>query len=403
MSKFNPEESLAKARLILEEKSGVVPTIERSTTFSVDHPTTMTKIFQGEMGPNEGYFLYGRHLNPTVAALNKALAAMENTEAAYSTASGLGAIVCTMSQLCQKGDHIVSSSVIYGGTHALFKNVFPTLGIEVTFVNPHDIAAFKAAIKPNTKAFYIESVANPTLQVADLKALAEIAHANGISLVVDNTFMPLLISPKEFGADVVVHSLTKFINGASDVIGGVICGTQEFINKLMDLQTGRTMLFGPTMDPRAAFDVLQRLPHLALRMREHSSRTMLIAKRLEELKVKVIYPGLKSHPHHELLSSLLNPGYGFGGLIAVDCGTIERAEKFLAALQAEGFGAIAVSLGYYDTLMSCSGSSTSSEISIEEQQEMGLSPGLVRISIGYTGDINERMKQLEKAIVAAGL
>jgi methionine-gamma-lyase len=242
------------------------------------------------------------------------------------------------------------------------------------------------------------------LKVADIPALADIAHARGLALVVDNTFTPVLVSPAQLGADVVVHSLTKFVNGASDIIGGVICARQELVYRLMDLHTGRVMLLGPTMDPRVAFDVAQRLPHLPLRMREHSRRALAVAEHLERLGAPVIYPGLPSHPQHSRFAAQLNPGYGFGGLIAIDCGTAERAEHALDVLQNEvGFGLIAVSLGYFDTLMSCSGSSTSSEIAPEKQAKMGLSPGLLRISIGLTGDLDDRLAQIEQALRAVGM
>jgi methionine-gamma-lyase len=206
------------------------------------------------------------------------------------------------------------------------------------------------------------------------------------------------------GADVVLHSLTKFINGASDLVGGAICASQQFIYDLMDVHTGRIMLFGPTMDPRTAFDVIQRLPHLGLRMKEHGRRALAMARLLEDLGLKVRYPGLESHPGHQLMEAMRNVGYGYGGVIALDCGTVKQAEKLLDVLQnQERFGLIAVSLGYYDTLMSCSGSSTSSEIPPEDQATMGLSPGLVRISAGFTGDLDMQLHALERGVKAAGL
>jgi len=187
-------------------------------------------------------------------------------------------------------------------------------------------------------------------------------------------------------------------------VGGAICGTAKFVGELMDLHKGRAMLLGPTMDPRTAFDVYQRLPHLPIRMREHSRRALAAARLLADHGVKVGYPGLPGHLGHELYASMLNEGYGFGGMLTVDCGTAERAGKFMSSLQNdEDFGYIAVSLGYFDTLMSCSGSSTSSEIAEEEQREMGLSPGLVRMAIGFTGDLADRLAQLERAARKAGL
>ena len=181
----------------------------------------------------------------------------------------MSAISCTLLQICRGGDHIVASDTVYGGTHALLSDLLPTMDINTTFVDPTDTAGFEAAIRPETKVLYVETMGNPTLKVADIPALARLAHDRGIQLVVDNTFTPMMISPAVLGADVVVYSLTKFVNGASDMIAGAICASQAFINQLMDLHTGRVMLLGPTMDPRNAFDVIQRLPHLGLRMREH--------------------------------------------------------------------------------------------------------------------------------------
>jgi methionine-gamma-lyase len=198
--------------------------------------------------------------------------------------------------------------------------------------------------------------------------------------------------------------MTKFINGASDLIAGAICGSQELINQLMDLHTGRVMLLGPTMDPTAAFEILQRLPHLAIRMREHGRRAMAVAERLEALGTSVRYPGLPTHPQYEAMTAMMNPNFGFGGMLNLDCKTREKAESLMSRLQnAERFGLIAVSLGYFDTLMSCSGSSTSSEIQPEDQETMGLSPGLLRFSIGYTGDLQKRLEQLERAVREVGL
>jgi methionine-gamma-lyase len=223
-------------------------------------------------------------------------------------------------------------------------------------------------------------------------------------LVVDNTFTPIVLTPSHLGADVVIHSLTKFINGASDLLGGVICADRDFVYRLMDLHHGRAMLLGPVLDPRSAFDVLQRLPHLPLRMREHGARAMAIASRLEEIGAPVIYPGLASHPHHRLLRSMINQGFGYGGILAIDCGTRETANRLMSILQnKEAFGLIAVSLGYFDSLISNSGASTSSEIAPEDQKKMGISPGLVRISIGYTGGLDERIAEIERAVREVGL
>lgn len=405
MQAFDPEQSLSQARREFGEHGGVAPSISRSSTFTVMDPAYMPEIFKGMRGPEKnGCFLYSRHFNPTNAVLGRYLAALEGTESAQGTASGMSAISCTLLQLCRQGDHIVASDTIYGGTHALLDEMLPEMGISTTFVDPADMSAIKQAITSRTKVLYVETMGNPTLKIADIPKLARLAKQNQLSLVVDNTFTPLLVSPARLGADVVVYSLTKFINGASDLVAGAICASKDFIYRLKDLHTGRIMLLGPTMDPRTAFDIIQRLPHLAIRMREHGRRAMVIAAHLEKLGVKVSYPGLASHPQHALFNQILNQGFGYGGMLTVDCGNQEKAEQLMRILQNdEKFGYIAVSLGYFDTLMSCSGSSTSSEIPPEDQCKMGLSPGLVRISVGFTGSLDDRRQQIESAVRSAGL
>jgi len=404
MARFNPEAALIATRREFGEHGGVTASVERSSTFTVLDPKTMPEIFQGKRGPEQGgYWLYSRHFNPTVDVLARYLAAMEGTEFAACTASGMGAISCALLQLCHAGDHIVSSDTVYGGTHALLSETLPQMGITTTFVDPTDVAAFAAAITPRTKLLYTEVVGNPTLKVADIPALAEVAHQRGVKLVVDNTFTPMVFSPACLGADAVIYSLTKFINGASDLLGGAVCGSRDLVYELMDLHTGRLMLFGPTMDPRVAFDVTQRLPHLALRMREHSRRALAIAERLQEMGAPICYPGLATHPQHHLFASMMNDGFGFGGMLTLDCGSEARAQQLMSTLQnEEQFGLIAVSLGYFDTLMSCSSVSTSSEIPPEVQKRMGLSPGLLRMAVGYTGALEDRLDQIVRAVRAVG-
>jgi methionine-gamma-lyase len=352
-----------------------------------------------------GCYLYGRHFNPTVYVLGRQIAAYEGAQAGYCTASGLAAIAATVMQLCDTGDHIVASRTVYGGTFALLHDYLPTkAGVTTTFVDVADLAAVERAFTPRTKVLYCESMSNPTLRVADIPRLAEIAHRYGAQMVVDNTFTPLIVAPIQLGADVVVHSLTKFMNGASDHIAGAVCGTTEFILKLMDLHTGSLMLLGPTMDPQVAFDISLRLPHLGLRMVEHSRRAQAIATRLDALGLPVTYPGLATHPDHALLAGLANPDFGHGGILALDLGTRERAFEFMGLLQNEHqFGLMAVSLGFSETLMSCSASSTSSEMPEDELAKAGIMPGLVRLSIGYTGTLEQRWSQLRSVLEQMGL
>lgn len=407
MSQFDPLESLASMRHEFGEHGGVNMSIETSTTFTVIDPETMPQMFQGQYGPESGgCYLYGRHFNPTVYVLGKQLAALEGAEAGYCTASGMSAIAAVILQLCAAGDRVVSSNTIYGGTFALFDEYLPEkTGLEVEFVDCSDLAAVERALAAEpTRVLYVETMSNPTLRVADIPALAELAHRHGAQLVVDNTFCPLLISPLQLGADIVVHSLTKFINGASDAIAGAICGREQFIASLMDLQHGSVMLLGPTMDPRVAFNISLRLPHLGLRMTEHSRRAQIFASRLEALGLPVIYPGLPNHPDRGLLEEIGNAQFGAGGIFGVDLGSAERANRFMHLLQnLDRFGFIAVSLGYFETLLSCSASSTSSELSAEDQINAGIAPGLVRVSVGYTGSVEQRWSQLEEALKQLGI
>mmetsp|Transcript_38185 Transcript_38185/g.85103 ORF Transcript_38185/g.85103 Transcript_38185/m.85103 type:complete len:603 (+) Transcript_38185:88-1896(+) len=381
------------------EWGGVNNSIEVSTTFTVLEPATLQDIFQGQRGPQHGCYLYGRSFNPTVRALGRQLAALEGTEAAYACSSGMAAISSTLMALCNAGDHVVASNTVYGGTYALLKSFLPQkCNITTTFVPIHNLSAVAAAITDKTKVIYTETVSNPTLVVADLPNLAALARARGITLVVDNTFTPFIISPARHGAHVVVHSMTKFMSGASDIVAGAVCGSTSFIQSLMDLHTGSLMLLGPTMDPKIASELSLRLPHLSLRMQEHCRRASFMATQLHTLGAQVTYPGLPHHPQHDLMAALANPGYGFGGLFGVDLGQADHANAFMQRLQNKhGFGYMAVSLGYFDTLMSLSGSSTSSEMTDNDKAAAGISPGYVRVSVGITGSLEQRWSQLQES------
>jgi methionine-gamma-lyase len=404
MTTQNPIKRLAEARHEFGEHGGVNMSVEASTTFTVMQPGTMPELFAGRKAAPEGCYLYGRHFNPTVYQLGRQLAAIEGTEAAYCAASGMAAISAAILQLCNSGDHVVASNTVYGGSYALLHDFLPTkANINTIFVDVTDLAAVEAAITDKTRLIYAESIANPTLRVADIPQLAEIAHKHGLQLVIDNTFSPLLLSPVALGADVVVHSMTKFINGASDIIAGAVCGTTEFIQGLMDLHLGPLMMLGPTMDPTIAAKISLRIPHLALRVTEHAQRAETFAVRLQELGVPVSYPGLADHPDYDLMRDLRCKDYGFGGILTLDLGSEQRANNLMDVLQNRyGFGFMAVSLGYFDTLMSCPGSSTSSEMTDEDMSSAGIGAGLVRISVGYTGTVEQRWQQLESALRDVG-
>lgn len=375
------------------EFGGVNPSISDSSTYTFLSAKSMFDTFEGN---TDGCYLYSRHSSPSNLYLSAALAQMENTEAANVTASGMGAITAVLMQLCKKGDHIITSRTIYGGTYAFLKNFLPEFGVDVDFVDITNLDKIKSLIKPNTKVIYLETVSNPLLEVADVAAISEIGKTNNIKVVVDNTFSPLSVTPANLGADVVIHSLTKYINGSSDTVGGVICGTEDFINDLKNVNNGACMLFGSTMDSMRSASILKNMRTLHLRMKQHSANALYLAKAFNEIGIKTVYPGLESHPSHEIYKSMYNNEYGFGGMLTIDVGTLEKANAVMELMQERNVGYLAVSLGFYKTLFSAPGTSTSSEIPADEQQEMGLSNGLIRFSIGLDNDI-ERTFELIKS------
>ena len=391
---FNPADNIQDLQNF-GEFGGVNPSISDSSTYTFLSAKTMFDTFEGNA---EGCYLYSRHSSPSNLYLGEALAAMEGTETANVSASGMGAITPTLLQLCQAGDHIVSSRTIYGGTYAFMKNFIPRMQIETSFVDITKLDVVEAAINKNTKVIYCESVSNPLLEVADIAALAKIAKKHHLKLVVDNTFSPLSISPAILGADVVIHSLTKFINGSSDTVGGVVCGTQEFINDLRNVNNGASMLLGSTMDSLRAASVLKNLRTLHIRMKQHSKNGLYLAQKFESDGLKTVYPGLKSHPSHELFKSMMHPDYGFGGMLTIDVGSLDKANELMELMQNKNLGYLAVSLGFYKTLFSAPGTSTSSEIPEEEQKEMGLSDGLIRFSIGLDDDIERTYQMMHQCM-----
>jgi methionine-gamma-lyase len=395
--KFDPSTSIHDY-LVFGEFGDVNPSITDSSTFTFMNPERMEELFDHEI---EGCFLYSRHWNPINKFLANALARLEDTESAQVTSSGMGAISSTVLDICSSGDEIISSRTIYGGTYALFKNFLPKLGIKVKFLDLKNLDAISSSLTPRTKIIYGESISNPLLEVTDIPSLAKISSAAGAKLVIDNTFSPMMISPKRLGADIVIHSMTKFINGTSDCVAGCICSTHDFINTLTDINTGATMLLGPVLDSFRAASILKNLHSLHIRIRKHSENALFLAQGFEDLGIKVFYPGLKSNPDHELLNSMMNDGFGYGGMMAIDAGSYEKASKLMTRMQEEKVGYLAVSLGYFKTLFSSPGHSTSSEIPEEEQKKMGLSDGLVRFSIGLDNDITlafERIKKCMKEI-----
>ena len=377
------------------EYGDVNPSITDSATYTFMTEDSMIDAFHGEA---EGCFLYSRHWNPSNKYLAEALAAMEGTESAWVTASGMAAITTAILQLCNSGDHLVTSVTTYGGTFAFLKNYLPKFNIDITFVDITDLDSVRNALRPNTKVLYTESLTNPMLQVSNLPELAKITRQNGTKLVVDNTFTPMIISPAVLGADIVVYSMTKFINGKNDCVAGAICASDEFISDISDVNTGTAMLLGPVLDPLRSSSILKNLGTLHIRMQKHSHNAMYLAKKFKEIGLKCIYPGLVEHPQHKLLKEIMHKNYGFGGMIAIDVETAERAAPFMEMMQERGVGYHAVSLGYFKTLFSNSGKSTSSEVPEEIQMEMGLSPGLIRFSVGLDHDIERTFQTIKSCL-----
>jgi len=382
------------------EFGGINPSISDSSTYTFLSAKTMFDTFEGNA---DGCYLYSRHSSPSNLYLGEALAAMEGTETSNVSASGMGAITAVLMQLCAAGDHIVSSRTIYGGTYAFLKNFTPKLNIKTSFVDITSLKSVEAAITSQTKVLYCESVSNPLLEVADIEALSVIAKKHNLQLVVDNTFSPLSISPKQLGADIIIHSLTKFINGASDTIGGVVCGTQQLIDNLRNVNDGAAMLFGATMDSLRAASILKNLRTLHIRMKQHSANAMYLSKQFESLGVKTVYPGLETHPSHNVFKRQMNTEFGYGGMLTIDVGTLEKANALMELMQGKNLGYLAVSLGFYKTLFSAPGSSTSSEIPEDEQKEMGLSPGLIRFSVGLDNDIERTFKSMSACMKSVGI
>jgi len=393
--KFKPANSIQDLQYF-GEFGGVNPSISDSSTYTFISAKTMLDTFEGN---TDGCYLYSRHVSPSNLYLGEALAAMEGTEAANVSASGMGAITSTLLQLCTAGDHVVSSRTIYGGTYAFLKNFTPRINIKTSFVDITNLETVEAAITKNTKVLFCETVSNPLLEVADLKNLSKIAEKYNITLVVDNTFSPLMVSPMKLGADVVIHSLTKFINGSSDTVGGVICGSQEFIDALRSVNDGACMLLGATMDSLRASSVLKNLRTLHIRIKQHSINATYVAKKFEEVGIKTVYPGLNSHPSHKILKSMMNEEYGYGGMFTIDVGSLDKANQFMELMQERNLGYLAVSLGFYKTLFSAPGTSTSSEIPEEEQKQMNLSDGLIRFSIGLDNDIERTFEMMKECMV----
>ena len=382
------------------EFGGVNPSISDSATFTFMAAKTMHDTFEGNA---DGCYLYSRHTSPSNLNLSNALAVMEGTESANVSGSGMGAISSVILQICGAGDHIVSSRTIYGGSYAFMKNYLPKLNINTSFVDVTSLEKIEAAITKDTKMIYCEALSNPLLEVANIPEMAKIAKKHNVLLVVDNTFTPLIISSSKLGADITVHSLTKFIDGTNDTVGGAYCTSEKFVTDSKSVMDGAAMLLGPVMDSFRSASILKNMRTLHLRMKKHSENALYVSEQLEKDGVKVVYPGLKSHKDHELMTKLYNAEFGYGGMLTIDAGNLKRANHLMELMQDKGVGFLAVSLGFYKTLFNAPGTGTSSEVPEEEQAEMGLSDGIIRFSMGLDNDIKRTYEVIRECLIEAGM
>ncbi|NDI77973.1 MULTISPECIES: methionine gamma-lyase [Psychrilyobacter] len=366
--------------------------IYQSSTFVFDSAEQGGKRFALE----EAGYIYSRLGNPTSSVVEGKLALLEGAEAALATSSGMGAISSTMWTLLKAGDHVLADKTLYGCTYAFLCHGLTKFGIDVEFVDTSDLEAVKKAMKSNTRIVYLETPANPNLKVVDVKAVCEIAHENeGTKVIVDNTFAtPYLQNPIKLGADLVVHSATKYLNGHGDVVAGFVAGDLETVTQIR--LVGVKDMTGSVLSPQDAFLMIRGMKTLELRMERHCSNAGEIARFLDAHPMieKVYYPGLESHEGHEIAKEQMN---GFGGIIAFDVkGGLEAGKKLLNSLE---LCTLAVSLGDTETLIQHPASMTHSPYTVEERAASGITEGLVRISVGLEGvnDIIDDLKQgLEK-------
>jgi len=362
------------------------------TTGSVAVPIYQTSTYvQEALGKSKGWE-YARTQNPTRAALETNLAVLEGGAGARAFASGMAAITA-ISTLVHKGDHVVCSNMTYGGTYRYFTKILANYGVEFSFVDtarPDDV---ERAIRPETKLLHLESPTNPTMQLCDITLLSELAHRNGAVVVVDNTFAsPYLQKPLALGADIVMHSTTKFLGGHSDTVGGAaIAKSKEHVEWLSFVQNSS----GAILSPMDSWLVLRGVKTLVVRMERHEANGRAVAAHLaQHPKVrKVNYPGLPSHPQHALAKKQMS---GFGAMISFDVGSLEAATAFLGNVR---LCSLAESLGGVETLISHPATMTHASIPEEERVRLGVTPGLVRISVGIE-DVEDILADLDQALAA---
>jgi cystathionine beta-lyase/cystathionine gamma-synthase len=360
------------------------------TTGAVTIPIYQTSTYVQEgIGKHKG-FEYARTQNPTRMALEKNVAVLERGVAAYAFASGMAATTAITQLLLKQGDHAICSDNVYGGTFRLFDKIVRHYGVEFTYVNTSTLSDVTPAIRPNTRMVFIETPTNPIMSITDIRGVSAIAHQSGCRVVVDNTFMtPYFQLPLELGADIVIHSTTKYLNGHSDSVGGVVVlKGQDDAERLQFIQNAA----GAILSPFDSWLVMRGIKTLPVRMEAHNSNGMAVANFLANKKEvkKIYYPGLPNHPGHELAKKQMS---GFGGMIAIDLGSLDRAKRFLEQVKLCSLGE---SLGGVETLISHPATMTHASVPAEERHRLGITDGLVRLSVGIE-DVEDLIADLEKA------
>jgi len=362
--------------------------IYQTSTFKFRDADHGARCFNGE---EKGY-IYTRVGNPTINTFEEAVTLLEHGYGGIATATGMAAVTSIYMTFLEAGAHMVGTDAVYGSSRMVIENDFSRFGVESSFVDTADLDLVRQAMKPNTKLLYIETPANPTIKLTDIKACAEIAHAHGAILVVDNTFMsPVLQNPLDLGADIVLHSITKYINGHTDVVGGVvITKTEKEFNRIKDV----VISTGGTMDPHQSWLVLRGMRTLSLRVERGEQNAQKLAEYLEAHPkiVWVRYPGLESHPQHDLAKRQMK---GFGSMISFEVkGGLENGKTLLNNVR---IPQLAVSLGGYESLIQHPASMTHHNIPEHERLDAGISNGLIRLAVG-TEDVEDLQADLEQAL-----
>jgi cystathionine beta-lyase/cystathionine gamma-synthase len=374
----------------MDQETPSVPIFQTSTfRFATSEDYAETISFR-----RPGYTYTRGYGNPTLLAFERLMADLEGTESAFSFSSGMAAVHTVVTSLARAGDRIVASNELYGGSFSLFTRILPRYGIEVIFVDPHDPDAVAAAL-PGAVLFYVETIANPSVTVADLEALGALCGATGVPAAVDNTFAsPYLCNPAQFGFEHVIHSATKYIGGHHDLTGGVVATTEDGMRLLRDV----AIETGGTMAPLEAWLAVRGLMTLELRMERHSASAQALAEFLQEhAKVeRVHYPGLPSHPQHDVARRLLPRG--FGGMLAFEvAGGVEAGMRFCDALD---LAWIATSLGGTHTLVGHAASTTHRQMGPAARRAAGIGDGLVRVSVGLE-DVEDLIEDFDRALEKA--